>query len=252
MNSQNLIRIENQDLPIFRIFKINRVEQLFSEKRLILVKPKQWEDPFENFLLKCKVVTPDGEIGSLEEIANSWYGLCWTLNSDSDAMWRIYSPNKDGIRIKTTINKLANALWETTNGANIIKYFIGKVEYRTRQDIENFLTKTSFQDMTLGGDNKKLAETLLIKRTAFEHENEVRMLANDLGPSNPDPRVEDDLYKIPIDPNDFIEEMCIDPRLNDKEVLSVENRICQFGYKGKIIQSDLYRLGEITIKLCDD
>ncbi len=249
MNPNNLIRIENQDTPIFRICRFKRLLQLLIEKELVLFKPKEWEDPFENFLLKCKVNTSNGEVGTLESIANSWYGLCWTLNPDSDAMWRIYSQDKDGLQIKTTIRKLAENLWEPTNKASSIKYFIGKVEYKSREQIENFLSQTSFQDVALGGDNIGFAETLLIKRTAFEHENEVRILANDLGPSNPDPRVKGDFYTIPINPNDLIDEICIDPRLNDKEVVSLKSIIKGLGYTGITTQSDLYKLNNISINL---
>lgn len=41
---------------------------------------------------------------------SDFYGQCWTLKSTSDAMWRIYSPKKDAVRVRTTIRKLAESL----------------------------------------------------------------------------------------------------------------------------------------------
>ena len=58
MNPKNLIRITNLDLEIFRIFHLDKVERLFSDNMLVLVRPAMWDDPFENFLLKCSDSCP--------------------------------------------------------------------------------------------------------------------------------------------------------------------------------------------------
>jgi hypothetical protein len=248
MNTNNLIRIDDLDQEVFRIDKIDRIEQMFSDNMLVLVRPAMWEDPFENFLLKCSAVEPDGTIVALDNLANSWYGSCWTLNSDSDAMWRIYSQKKDGIRLKSTVRKLAEAIWETQNLFSSLKYFIGKVQYLPRTDIEKILQRTSFWNLAAGGQNSAFAETLLLKRTEFEHENEIRILA--CSSNDPlDPRTNGDLYKIPINSNYFIEELCIDPRLSDAEAETVKNKLQRFGYSGQITQSELYKLKITQIKI---
>lgn len=45
---------------------------------------------------------------SFSGLADDWYGQCWSLLEESDAMWRIYSPkaSDEAIKVKTTIRKL--------------------------------------------------------------------------------------------------------------------------------------------------
>jgi hypothetical protein len=102
----NGIDIDDWDAPIYRVYSMHRFKSLLNTKTNGLVHPSLWKDPFENFFLKCKAVASDGTFVSLESLSESWYGQCWTKNRDSDAMWRIYSPNKDGVRVSTTIRKL--------------------------------------------------------------------------------------------------------------------------------------------------
>lgn len=92
--NRNIININDLDTPVYRIFSLERFLELFTEKQLVQVQPSMWDDPYEHFLLKTEVVSDDGEVGSLENLYNSWYGQCWTENEDTDAMWRIYSPEK--------------------------------------------------------------------------------------------------------------------------------------------------------------
>src|SRR5271155_4059703 len=105
---KNGLDIDNWDAAIYRVLPLKRFKELIVKKRLVLVRPLLWDDPFENFFLNCPVrIPPTGELGSMKQISEKWYGICWTKNSDSDAMWRIYSHMKDGVRVSTTIRKLS-------------------------------------------------------------------------------------------------------------------------------------------------
>lgn len=77
------------DTRIYRIFPISRFIQVLTTKTLTLVKPKKWDDPFENALLSATFVV-GGETTSFAA-KESVYGQCWTLHRETDAMWRIYS-----------------------------------------------------------------------------------------------------------------------------------------------------------------
>ena len=105
----NYLEIANLDKPIYRIFPVNRFFEMIKEKKMAMVKPKLWDDPFENLLLSSRFQLDDGEIVNFES-ANSVYGQCWTEHRESDAMWRIYSPQKNGIRVSTTPRKLLSSL----------------------------------------------------------------------------------------------------------------------------------------------
>jgi hypothetical protein len=235
MNKKNLIHIADLDQEVFRIFPLHRIEELFLNNMLVLMRPWMWKDPFENFLLKCSVVDQDGSIVSLDNLAKEWNCLCWTLNADSDAMWRIYSHDKKGIRVKTTIRKLAEAIWDPKNRFSSLKYFIGKVQYYPNSGNRRLFEPYFLLVYVYRRQNTGFAETLLIKRTEFEHEKEIRILANS-NDATPDPRANGDLYSIPIDPNLFIDELCIDPRLDVAEVDMIQIKLRGIGYKGPIIQ----------------
>lgn len=79
---------------VYRVIPRHRFFELFSERKNALVLPANWDDPFENFILRSQVQTADGKIDKFL-LHNKLYGQCWTLHKRSDAMWRIYSPNKD-------------------------------------------------------------------------------------------------------------------------------------------------------------
>ena len=99
---QNGLDIDNWDAAIYRVLPIKRFKEMIRKKTLVLVRPSLWDDPFENFFLKCKVKLRTGELASMKPIRDKWYGICWMRTPDSDAMWRIYSRKKDGVRISTT------------------------------------------------------------------------------------------------------------------------------------------------------
>ena len=83
---ENGIDIVDWDAQIYRVYSIKWFTDLITTNKNGLVNPSKWEDPFENFFLQNQCVASDGTIVSLESLSNSWYGQCWTRNSDSDAM----------------------------------------------------------------------------------------------------------------------------------------------------------------------
>jgi len=241
----NIQRITNLDQKIYRIFSYQRFEELITQNELVLVNPSKWDDPFENFFLNTEIDCGNSEIATLDTIANSWYGQCWTTNSDTDAMWRIYSPNKDGIRVSTTVRKLFSSIFNSSDTKAGLKYFIGLVEYKKKQEIISFLNNTTFMDISMGGQNDNFAELLCIKRTEFSHESEVRLLIND---------VEDNIgvngfYKIPFSAKKVLDEVCIDPRATPTEFDTIKNKVIGLGVTLPIVQSDLYKLNLPRIKL---
>ncbi|MBW2596908.1 MAG: DUF2971 domain-containing protein, partial [Deltaproteobacteria bacterium] len=175
----NVFDITDLDQKIYRIFSISRFKELITNNELVLVNPQKWDDPFENFFLRANAVDEHGDSVSLGSIASKWYGQCWTFNSESDAMWRIYSHQKDGVRLSTTVRKLFSVLWDAKDQYAGLRYFIGKVSYQPRSEIEKFMKEHSFLDISIGGQNDRFAKLLCIKRLEFFHEAEVRLLAND-------------------------------------------------------------------------
>lgn len=235
LNENNYINIDLtvKDQYIYRIISVDRLHELFSNNQNSLVSPKKWEDPFENFILKSKARLPDGEIVDFG-FRDHFYGQCWTRHKASDAMWRIYSPKSNGVRIRTTITKLAHSLASGLAPWQNIQCFIGKVKYLDNKQMMNF-ANTVFKGK-INPEAYELAKTLLIKRPAFKHENEVRLLyfEKENGKYG-------SIYKYDIDPHAIIDQIMVDPRLDYSEFKKMKADIkSKTNFKGRILRSLLY------------
>jgi hypothetical protein len=133
--SKNYIYMTKEDVdkPIYRVMPAVRFLQILHDGQLTLLKPKKWDDPFENMLLSARVTLADTSSGDMRNIRESVYGLCWTKLCESDAMWRIYSPYKDGVRLKSTPRKLLGSLQSVIGKFATISCFIGSVQYHDDQ-----------------------------------------------------------------------------------------------------------------------
>lgn len=245
MKSNNLLDIDALDVPLFRIYSRDRFLELLRTRKNPLVKPRVWDDPFENFFLRAPVVGPNGEKISIESLAEDWYGQCWTLNEDTDAMWRIYSHRRDGIKVRTTIRKLFDSFYDENDDFADLKFLIGKVQYWKEQDIVDFMRSVRFYDIAGGGQATKFAKLLCVKREAFEYEREVRLLFHDLDPK----RADGGVTLFDFDVNAICEEVVIDPRLDEACVAAFRNDIKAAGCTLSVSQSTLYRMPNFTISL---
>jgi len=211
------IPVAVRQTPVYRIVSIERLYELFENRENVLVSPSRWEDPFENFILKGQRVSRRG-----------WFGQCWTRQRASDAMWRIYSSDSRGIRLRSTPERLLTSLGHSiTRG----RAFIGTVQYLAKRPLMRFAQKA----VTSGtlGDAAEAARTLLVKRPAFRHESEVRFLYRG--------NITDELFKYPIDPHALIDQLMIDPRMSPAEYEATKAEIRRrAGYAGFIKRSLLY------------
>jgi hypothetical protein len=195
------------------------------------VKPHKWEDPFENFILnwgasraqKGKVARP------------TVYGQCWTLGKASDAMWRIYSPTSNAVRVRSTVSKIVESLARVSKPTQ--EAFVGRVKYPH----ENKLLERANAAIHLLNSGKAsmrtCAETLLLKRTMFTHEREVRLLL--LSPE--DGEDHRDLYHYDIDPHEMIDQVMLDPRISKAYADALRYGIQkQTSFKGEILHSMIY------------
>lgn len=232
MSYNNYINLTNDllDKPIYRIMPIHRFLQLLEEKKLTLVKPKKWDDPFENALLNCVIETSAGETGSFSA-KDCVYGQCWTFHRETDAMWRIYSHDKDGVRISTTPRKLLAALQEAEPKHHNVKCFIGKVSYLSQKKL---LPKLQSIDL-LNSNGSGIAESLLYKRTAFKHENEIRLIYS--GDYN---ACVSDIFQFDIDPTTLLDKVLFDPRMEKNLKQAYVLAIRKKGCRTKVKRSTLY------------
>jgi hypothetical protein len=204
-----------------------------------------WEDTFENFILKSKVKLISGEIIEYN-IHERMYGQCWTLQNASDAMWRIYSANKEGLRIRTTIRSLLESICEANPGLPEVQCGLGKVEYLSQIKLMDF-ANSIFDDDGILVEN--IFRSLLVKRNAFVHESEVRLLFDNLTEGS----TGNGLYTYKIDPHKLVSQIMIDPRRSYKEFKRIKYIIEKsIGYRGSIKRSLLYALPkDIVVDVTD-
>jgi hypothetical protein len=220
---------EEYDLPIYRIFPRCRLLDVLKTKKLALVRPSMWDDSFENWLLRSKFICKDGSEASIMS-SNSFIGQCWSLEKETDAMWRIYSPDSDGVKVKTTISKLLRALINNVEDENRFENskFIGKVDYLTKDEIKENFRKNAYSYSTT---NIGQATSHFFKRPEFSHEKEVV----------------DGIFSLQIEPTELFEEIILDPRLDKSSADKNINYIKSLGCYSSVEQSILYSFENISI-----
>lgn len=232
LNFLNLTKKE-LDTPIYRIMKEEHVIRLFAEQRNVLSQIHNWKDKFENFQMALGGVL-DGERFEFT-FKNDFVGQCWTRHALSEAMWGIYAndTSKRFLRIKSTPRKLLTALAKAHPRMPQDTCFLGRVLYKTEKGLRSFLEDGGQMSISTVG----FARALLLKRRAFKHENEVRLLyfgkaedCNDKG-----------LYRYAVDPNDMVTQIMGDPNrdrtnwVKDKARLKKET-----GFAEEIKRSKMY------------
>lgn len=214
----------DRDRYIYRIIPIDRLYELFATGENVLAAPSRWQDPFERTVLS--VVFPRANL----------YGQCWTRHNASDAMWRIYSPKSTGVRMRTAVQVLAASLSLGMKGTNTYS-FIGAVKYPRELEIIAFAHRRVLP--TKVAEPEEQARTLLLKRRAFRHEREVRLIwvgTTKTGSNG--------LARYPIDPHSVISQLMLDPRLERKKAERLQDAIHErTGFpRAKILRSLLYTL----------
>ena len=228
-------------MRLFRFVTAQRLEQMLSTRSLCLTRLTKWDDPFENVLMKVRLTCINtGQRVHVDGILNDFFGLCWTSNGvESDAQWRIYAPEGDGVRLRTTAGRLWRAVHDPTDPFAALKYSLGRVRYVSQTALTSFLTNPSnVTDLTLDPGGQRIMRWLLLKRLEFKHEREVRLLYRDVKHN-----VRTRNYKrIRFDPNAVITDITCDPRMSARDFRSLRQRLRGLGFTGQVHLSKLYRL----------
>ena len=249
-NDVNLIiDLPDEDTPIFRVFDFNFLIELFKLRKLVLTRPSKWDDPFENCLLKVKVfLKASGEEINIRGALDIFFGQCWSDNpEETDATWRIYSPNSNGVRISTTASSLFNSVCLAPDRAPSTNVFLGKVKYMTAQDIIEFIQDSqNTTRVILSDDGRSAAHWLLVKRMEFKHESEVRLLLRDPLQTVPhyEPRC-----AVSVDPFQLIQEIVFDPRTPKYRVKVYRDQLGMLGVNVPTRHSKLYSLPKLNVEI---
>ncbi|WP_337171390.1 hypothetical protein [Gemmatimonas aurantiaca] len=241
--TRNLLQTSEDD-RLWRVFPSDRALQLFSERKNVLVAPRKWDDPFENFLSRCRVQIGEDQFATLAGLTHRFYGQCWCHSEpETDATWRIYAPGKvRGMRLKVRAGALFDTIYRADSQLSAIQCFLGRVEYQKEDSIHQWLSKLNVGAQLLTSDGLAIAKTLLLKRTQFSHEMETRLLFD----RHTGKQGCSDIFKFDCDPNELVEHILLDPRWSKEEAQVATQQLRCVGYQGTIEHSTLYSVPQFA------
>jgi len=234
----SFLSTKQETKSLYRIMHFDHLAEWFETGRYPLLSPDKWEDPFEKLLKEA--VFPKSE--QVPYTKGQMFGLCFTWDGTSDALWRVYSPIQYGIRIRTTPERLAKAISvapELVGGRS----FVGEVEYRFEKELVAH-AKGIRAKLEASKDTAEVARTMLLKRKPFAYEKEVRVIHL----TSHAPASDGNLY-FSIDPHEVIQTILIDPRAPDNRFKTLKRYFDQVGkFKGSINQSSIYKMPSLNGK----
>lgn len=251
LKAGNVINLD-LDTPIYKYIPFKYLKLMIQNSNLYFGKVSSWEDVYENWFLKEQMVLPSGEKGDAMDLIPGVFGQSWTLQEESDAMWRIYSKldrtlhdylDDTAVRIKTTARKLYNVIY--ANDEDFNTSYIGAVKYLSQNDflkMQDSLSPLNPLDLS-----EVFVKSYFFKRAPFEHEKEVRPI---LIYSPKHENFGKDGVSFDIDFDNLIDEMVTDPRLTPDEYRTVRGQLIGLGAKSdKVRNSELYNIPPHIIHL---
>ena len=251
LKAANVISLD-LDAPIYKYIPFKYLKLMIQKSSLYFGKVSSWEDVYENWFLKEQMFLPSGEKGNAKDLIPGVFGQSWTLQEESDAMWRIYSKldrtlhdylDDTAVRIKTTARKLYNVIY--ANDEDFNTSYIGAVKYLSQNDflkMQDSLSPLNPLDLS-----EVFVKSYFFKRAPFEHEKEVRPI---LIYSPKHENFGKDGVSFDIDFDNLIDEMVTDPRLTPDEYRTVRGQLIGLGAKSdKVRNSELYNIPPHIIHL---
>ena len=219
---------------IFKYMPLERALQLLETKKLWFSNPSFWNDPFERRFI-------DGEYENGKRF--TWQGrvycMCTTSNSTSEASWKAYSGNDLAVQLMFDRKVYESILDCACIHSGISNVFLGRMDYQVTKDIIKSLSQIEFYDKKKLNLNSKefKARLLLLKRKAFEYEDEFRAIIVKKDKS--------DAAGITVDiPNiaKLIKKITIGPTVGEEEFKMIKEHLMTkyFFTNKKIEKSNLY------------
>lgn len=206
------------DEIIWRYLTIDKLYDLLNTKEMFLAPLKFFfeSDPFEGAVPKSALnalyshmvnVVPDGI--STEEFMNNQYDdyrkyvssitvNCWHSSvHESEAMWKLYTQQGNGVAIKSSVGRLSKSIIEDTK----FEISIGRVKYLDFMD-------SSIDPNECLSDGKLWP---LLKRKSYEHEKEIRIYIEPRTAKYNQSVLIPPPSRIRINPDELIDEVILSP-----------------------------------------
>lgn len=218
----------DSEMKVYRYISLKQFMHFIENNKTYLTRISSWDDTWEAPIMKLPTLHENGRLSKPEYSSGmDLFAQCWTSKEESDAMWRIYSTGKDGIKIGTTIKK-----FELLEGTN--RYAVDEI----------FYYKNLIEGINYCNENSSISRTLrdgLIKREEFSHEQEIRLITLN-APNTVEKLLKDEenYLELNLDAKEFIEEIIIDPRAEEYYVETIKKYCERAEIKVIPKKSDLY------------
>lgn len=214
-----------------------------KKSSLRFVEPTSWDDQYEGRFYNAIYKSQNKKLDA--SITPFLYACCFTTKRDNEAAWVLYPHNRTGLAsrcVEFTLNrsKLRQQLVENTQNSHL---YIGAVEYLNKEIIDcvhlpyidnNSQPNPNYNKYFNNFNLISYIQLLLLKRTTFSHENEVRVLIIPQGGTNTKTHRNSDgnfskdkpqcMY-INIDWVNIIEGIRIDKNCTDFEILLLQQEL---------------------------
>jgi hypothetical protein len=246
-NHPALIAIEDT-ATLWRYVDLEKFKSLLAIKALFFCRASKFSDPFEGSITKKEIEFRKGEpkriakfykipydeekgkksisdLSSYHENLKDRYLInCWHINKgESDAMWRLYLKDNEGVAIQTTPKKLFKSLLGSED-----KIYASKVRYL---DYENDIW---YHKIDYPCTNYNFFVPLVHKRHEFIHESEFRLLievqeaATDKNYWDKQPNRKG--HFISVDVMEMVEKIILPPTIDPKTKEEILQIISNYGY----------------------
>jgi hypothetical protein len=211
---------------LFRFVTLAQLMSFVESGKTYLTRVHQWPDTWEIPLSRLPRKHSNGQIEYARyNAAEDFYGQCWTRLSESDAMWRSYSRDGEGLMLETSADRfeLIRGIKAAVMGPVIYYKSLDEVIDFDVRPLPPFLSEAFY------------------KREAFAHEQEVRLLTlNDKRCIQDEVRPSPSFINFNLKPQEFIRGITLDPRAPDWLVLTIERYCHRHGFVFKPTRSALY------------
>ena len=211
---------------LYRYMASEIAYKTLGKRQIWLADPKTWEDPHEEWWCR-QLFTHRGHLPG-----NQAFGSCWTLRWRDEPFWRLQSRagnSLPAVRVRVNARVLADWFRETVRShPTKTKGFVGKVIYCPIDQLGESAGRLS------RAEEKRVArvgaEALLMKRLAFEFENEVRLLWIDAVRSD-SPKG----FGLAFDPNQLFDQIMIGPSKSPAAVKEVRQALVAMKIDDRLI-----------------
>ena len=257
----------NPDTPIYRFFDFFALVDTLRNRRLRFSAASTFPDNNEGLeiiynSLRAAVESSDGSYAGITNqeiilrihsiLKQGSYICSWTRDADSIALWSLYSADRCGVRISSTVSKLNAAIddfarnysmqlqfdcFGLTEGASyafIQGATVREVSYDNLRALhENILKNGQSPEVLSDLEKKNVLESFTLKDEAYIHEQEIRGIvtcgsvipSGSTGPykfTDSAPWLDGDHVYVDIR-DDFIDSVAIDPRCPKYKREIIEN-----------------------------